>query len=179
MTALVLMGASTKANEYKQLNHHHDRVTKRNQNVQPIIFMEGGIKFLVSPEGDIDYKIRNKRNRSQQGRCTYQNYGTPGTVDHPRSNRNRFIQYDYYGRLKKVGTTYISYDRFNRVRRVGSVIVRYNRKGLAHQVGGMYVHYNRYGAIKFTEGDIHYASYVHHKTNRRIDDNPANYRKRY
>ncbi|WP_025743813.1 hypothetical protein [Aquimarina pacifica] len=180
ITAILVLGTTVRANEYQKLNHHHDRVTKRNQNMHPIVFIEGGIKFFISPEGAIDYKIKSKKNRSKHGYYSYQNYrSTPGTYAHVRSNNNRFIQYDYYGRIKRVGTNYISYDRYNRVRRVGSVIVRYNRKGLAHRVGGLFIYYNKHREIRYTEGDIHYTSLVNHKMDRRIENEPTNYRRRH
>ncbi len=154
--ALLLIVTTVKANDHNHADHK-DRVTKRYHNTQPIVFIEGGIKFLVYPEGSIDYKVLNRRGRSHYGNWNTRRYNTPGTyTQRVRAHHNNFIRYDYYGRLKKVGPNYISYDRYNRVRRIGTISIRYNRRGLVYQIGGLRIYYNRYDRIRETEGNIHY-----------------------
>lgn len=152
---IFLTGITAQATDHKH-SDHHDRVTKRYQHAQPIIFIQGGIKFFVYPEGGIDYKILRSRTSPYRNWSSHGAINTPGGYyGYSRSN-NRFVQYDYYGRLKKVGSNYISYDRYDRVRRIGSVNIRYNRRGLLYQVGGLHIYYNRYNTIKHVEGNVHY-----------------------
>lgn len=154
IAVLLLVGTTAQATDHKN-SDHKDRVTKRYNNAQPIVFVEGGVKFFVYPEGDIDYKIIRRRGRSHYGNWNSNVYNTPGSYAH-RRHYNNFVRYDYYGRLKKVGRNYISYDRYNRVRRVGSVSMRYNRRGLVYQIGGLHIYYKKYGRIKYVEGNVHY-----------------------
>ncbi len=156
IAAMLLVGTTAQATDYKH-SDHQDRVTKRYHHTQPIVFIEGGVKFFVSPEGDIDFKILRTRSRTRQPHWNWNNniYGAPGSHAYYNPYR-RTVRYDYYGRLKKVGVNYISYDRHNRVRRIGTVIVRYNRRGLLYKIGGLHIFYNKYGKIRYTEGDVHY-----------------------
>ncbi len=152
IAVLLLTGTTARATDQTN-SDHKKRVTKRYTNAQPITFVEKGIQFFVYPNGDIDYKIlRRYRNQNNWGRNAN---NSPGTY-RDRNPYNRFVQYDHFGRLKKVGSNYISYDRYNRVRRIGSVSIRYNRNGLVHQLGSLQVFYNRYGRIRYTKGNVHY-----------------------
>ncbi len=154
IAALLLVGTTAQATDHKH-SDHQDRVTKRYQNTQPIVFVQGGVKFFIYPEGDIDYKIL--RTRSGYGNWNSSNgFNTPGGSYGYNRPHNRVVRYDYYGRLRKVGPNYISYDRYNRVRRIGSIYIRYNRRGLLYQVGGLHIFYNRYNRIKYVEGNVHH-----------------------
>ncbi len=161
MAALLLTGTAAQATDHKHLDRQ-DRVTKstlsldrRYHHTQPIVFIEGGIKFFVYADGGIDYKILKRSRRSQYGNRN-KPINTPGSYAHRRPYNHGFVRYDYYGRLKKVGPNYISYDRYNRVRRIGTVSMRYNRRGLVYRVGGLHIYYQKYGRIKYVEGSIHY-----------------------
>ncbi len=156
IAALILVGTTAQATDHKHLDQK-DRVTKRYHHTQPIVFVEGGVKFFVYPEGDIDFKIL-RRNRSHHVNWNTRNgFNTPGGSYGYYNPNHRMVRYDHYGRLKKVGPNYISYDRYNRVRRIGTIYVRYNRRGLLYKVGGLHIFYNKYGAIKYVEGEIHYS----------------------
>lgn len=154
IAVLLLVGTTAQATDQKH-SDHQDRVTKRYHQAQPIVFVEGGVKFFVYPEGDIDYRIIKRRGRSHHGNWSRNTYNTPGSYAH-RRHYNNFIRYDHYGRLKKVGRNYITYDRYNRVRRIGSISMRYNRRGLVYQIGGLHIYYKKYGRIKYVEGNVHY-----------------------
>ncbi len=154
IAAMLLIGTTAQATDQKHLDQK-DRVTQR-YHAQPIIFIEGGVKFFVSPNGDVDFKIL-RRNRSHRVDWNSRNgFNTPGGSYGYNNSRYRSVQYDYHGRIKRVGPNYISYDRYHRVRKIGTIYVRYNRRGLASQIGGLHIYYNRYNTIKFVEGQIHY-----------------------
>ncbi len=156
IAALLLVGTTAQAADH-QHSDHHDRVTKRYQHTQPIVFIQGGVKFFVYPEGEIDFKILRTRSR-QNVWSSHGSFNTPGGYYgyNNASPYHKMVRYDYYGRLKKAGPNYINYDRYNRVRRIGSTYIRYNRRGLAYQIGGLQIYYNRYGNIKYVEGNVHY-----------------------
>ncbi len=156
IAAMLLVGTTAQATDHKN-SDHQDRVTKRYHHTQPIVFIEGGVKFFVYPEGDIDFKILRTRSRTRQAHYNWNRniHGAPGSHAYYNPYR-RAVRYDYYGRLKKVGVNYINYDRYNRVRRIGTITVRYNRKGLLYEVGGLHIYYNKYGKIKYTEGNVHH-----------------------
>ncbi|MEW7292978.1 hypothetical protein [Aquimarina sp. 2304DJ70-9] len=157
IAALLLVGTTAQATDHKH-SDHQDRVTNRYLNSQPIVFVRGGVKFFVYPEGTIDFKVLKRGVRPRHTDWNNNRHSTPGSYGYynrPYYN-HRGIKYDYYGRLKKVGLNYISYDRYDRVRRIGSVYLRYNRRGLVSQIGGLHIYYNRYSRIKFVEGDVHY-----------------------
>ncbi len=150
IAAMLLIGTTAQAADQKH-SDHQDRVAKRYHPSNSIVFIEGGVKFFINPQGDIDFKILRRGPR--YGRWN----NAPGTTYH-RGNRyhNQLVRYDYYGRLKRVGSNYINYDRYNRVRRVGGVTLRYNRRGLVYQVGGLHVFYTRFGRIHHVEGNVHF-----------------------
>ncbi|GAA4277414.1 hypothetical protein [Aquimarina mytili] len=157
IAALLLVGTTAQAADHKH-SDHHDRVAKRYHHKQPITFVEGGVKFFVYPNGEIDFKILKRGVRSRHANWNNNRYNTPGSYGYynrPYYN-NRGIKYDYYGRLKKVGPNYISYTRYDKVRRIGGVYMRYNRRGLLSRVGGLQIYYNRYGVIKYVDGNVHY-----------------------
>ncbi|WP_103866851.1 hypothetical protein [Aquimarina sp. I32.4] len=151
ISALLLVGTTAKATDHKDLNHEN-RVTKRYHHAQTITFVQGGVKFFIYTDGGIDYRILRRRPPHWNDNVIY---NTPGPYHNARSPRN-YVQYDYYGRVKKIGPNYISYDRYNRVRKIGRIYIRYNRRGLVYQIGGLRVYYKKYGRIKFVEGDIYY-----------------------
>ncbi len=150
IAVLLLAGVTAKATDQKK-SDYQNKVIKRHTHTQPIAFVEKGIQFFVYLDGSIDYTISEKRHRSRNN----WNSNTPG-VSRDRTRYNRFVQYDYNGRLKKVGPNYITYDRYNRVRKIGSISIKHNRNGMVYQIGALHVFYNRYGKIRYTKGNVHY-----------------------
>ncbi|WP_299440819.1 hypothetical protein [uncultured Aquimarina sp.] len=154
IAAMLLVGTAAQATDQK-LSDQVDRVTKRYRYAQPIVFVEGGVKFFVYPNGEIDFKTPKRRNYNNWDRNS-RNYNSPGHTRGYRYNNRFTVRYDYYGRLKRVGLTTIGYNRFDQVRRIGSVLMRYNRRGKLAQVGGLRIYYGKRGRIKHIEGNIHY-----------------------
>ncbi len=158
IAALMFVGTTAEAADHKNSDHHGNRVAKRYHRAQPIVFIEAGVKFFIYPEGEIDFKILRTRSRQNVWNNT-NGFNTPGGYYGYRNNtpHHRTVRYDYYGRLKRVGSNYIAYNRYNQVRRVGTVILRYNRRGLVNQVGGLRIFYNKYNKIRYVEGDVHFS----------------------
>ncbi len=152
ITALLTLGTAKQAiaND-KQIKK--EIITKRHpKQVQPIVFLQKGIKFFIYPDGSIDYRVPKKHQNRHWRNIPYP---TPGEYRY-NNRRNSFITYDYYGRLKRVGNIYINYDRYRRASRIGNVIIRYNRRGLVRQIGGLTIYYNRYNQVRYTEGHIYH-----------------------
>ncbi|WP_027394210.1 hypothetical protein [Aquimarina latercula] len=154
IAAMLLIGTTAQATDQKN-SDQVDRVTKRYRGSQPIVFVEGGIKFFVYPNGEIDFKTPRRRNYNNSDWNT-RNYNAPGRTRAYRSNNRFTVRYDYYGRLKRVGITTIGYNQFDQVRRIGSVLIRYNRRGKLAKIGGLRVYYGKRGRIRHIEGSIHH-----------------------
>ena len=179
MAALLLVGTTAEATDNQLSDHHGNGVAKRYNRAQPITFVEGGVKFFVYPEGEIEFKILRNRNRTRQANWGWNSnvHSTPGSQRYHNTYR-RPVRYDYYGRLKRVGSNHIFYDRYNRVRSVGTVQMRYNRRGLLHQVGGLHIFYTKHGRIKYFDGSVHYTNcatpqspyFEQNRTNRHYND---------
>lgn len=160
MAATLLTVITAQANDHKHEDHKDGvnkpvkKIDRRYRYAQPIVFVEGGTKFFINPNGEVDFRTLRTRSRNQNWRNGH--YNTPG---HNRGHGYSYgpsIRYDYYGRLKRVGMTTLSYNRYDQVRRVGSVLIRYNRRGLVSQIGGLNIYYNRYGKIRDIVGTVHY-----------------------
>ena len=138
-------------------------ITKRYRFMQPILFVERGVEFLVFPNGEVDFstKINNtkrrtlfrKNNISRRGSIN-KSYKTRsrGRVKYSNHKGNR-IQYDRSGKVRRVGNVFINYDHFDRVKRVGSVHMKY-RHGILNQVGNLSIQYNRHGSMVALKGHI-------------------------
>lgn len=154
IAAMLLIGTTAQATN-QELSDQVDRVTKRYRDTQPIVFVEGGIRFFVYPNGEIDFKTPRRRNYNNRDWNT-RNYNTPGRTRGYRSNNRFTVRYDYYGRLRRVGITTIGYNRFDQVKRIGSVLIKYNRRGKLAKIGGLHIYYGKRGRIKHIEGNIHH-----------------------
>lgn len=154
IAAMLLIGTTAQANDQKQ-SDQINRDAKRYRAVQPVVFFEGGVTFYVYPNGEMDFKtLHHKKNQ----RVDWNNgrYNSPGHTRRYRPSTRFSIQYDYYGRLKKVGNSYINYNSFDQASRIGSVAIQYNRTGLVSKIGGLHIYYNRYNKIQYVEGNVHY-----------------------
>jgi hypothetical protein len=129
-----------------------DGVTTRFGNNEPISFEERGIQFFVFQNGDFDF---NTRPNDSQGDYFYKSAGRRITtsVNRRPENFGVRIEFDSFGRVRRVGNTFINYDFNDRVTRIGSVFMKYDRF-LLQQVGGMRIIYNRFGEIIDTIGCI-------------------------
>lgn len=153
-----------------ELHHQKQKtkldITKRYRYVQPIMFVERGIEFLVFPDGSFDfntnyedtfyndtfYKTRSKRSNIKT------TYGAPGRrvkhTSYRHRNRGVLISHDRDGKVRRIGNLFLNYDRRGRIKRVGSIYMNYKRNGTLTQVGGLRVKYNHWGEIVYTRGQV-------------------------
>lgn len=118
---------------------------------EPISFTERGIEFFVFPNGEFDF---NTRPNDSEGDYYYKTAGKRTVTQERRpTNYGTRIEFDSFGRVRRVGNTFINYDNRDRVSRIGSIYMKYNRTALA-QIGGMRIIYNRNGEIVDTIGNI-------------------------
>ena len=159
LTAMLLAGTAARATDQKGLIEK-DGVEKRYRQKQPIVFMQGGVKFFIFPDGQLDFRIQGLRSRSGYTNVDWRwdngRYNTPGSRYGYFDPYHDMVRYDYYGRLKRVKNNAISYNRYDQVRRIGNVDLRYNHRGLLTQVGGLKIYYHKNGKIRFTEGSVHH-----------------------
>ncbi|RZS93620.1 hypothetical protein [Aquimarina brevivitae] len=160
ITAALLAGITAQAATDLGSHNHKDGVEKRYRHKQSIMFIEGGVKFFVFSNGDVDFTILNPRRRSSYSPNTWGwntgRYNTPGEKFGRHTWYHNMVRYDYNGRLIRVKRNYLSYNRYDQVRRIGTINLRYNRKGLVSQIGGQRIFYHRNGRISHVEGSIHF-----------------------
>jgi len=160
----VLMGLTTVTAENKSASKGEDLVSNRNHYVQPILFVERGVEFLIFPDGSFDFNTqldytqgdtyyRRSNTRRRQVNTTY---GAPGTFVTYSNQRDRgiVILHDRSGKVRRIGNVFLNYNRYDQIRRIGSVYVGYNRFGLVSQIGGMYLRYDRRGRLIRTTGHV-------------------------
>ncbi|WP_299684587.1 hypothetical protein [uncultured Dokdonia sp.] len=166
LVVLFLGGMTAQANEVTNLDHANTTGIRYNV-PQKIKFVQRGVKFIVFPNGEFDFKFLNPQHHGRRG------YNAPGTTYNNR--RRGYVSYDYYGNVTKVGRNYIYYNRNCDVNQIGNVTLRY-RNGRLVRVGNLRIFYNRYGEIAHTEGHVIYND--HYGTNDYYNDDPYNGRKR-
>ncbi len=132
-------------------------------NVEPVEFMERGIRFFVFADGQFDFSTEQSTGSDVYYRNGRRNvnttYGAPGT----NSAGGVKIEHDYKGRVRRVGNVFINYDANDRIKRIGSVYVSYNRYALA-QVGGLRIMYNNRGEITGFSGSVNGNPYYNSPT---------------
>jgi len=146
--------------------------TTRYRYIEPIMFMERGVEFLIFPDGSFDFNTNADdsfddfddsyyyRNTNSKPRSLNNTQGAPGTVS--RSNYYTpnyggiLIQHDFDGKVRRIGNVFINYDRIGKVKRVGTVYMNYNRGGLLTQVGGLRITYNNWGEIVHSSGFVNF-----------------------
>lgn len=121
-----------------------DNVTSRYNYNRPIAFKERGIVFFVFQNGEFDFNTHHGNRRGGINTT----YGT--NYHHPRGVK---VQYDHFGRVRRVGNVFINYDANGRVKRIGKVYMRYRFRKLT-QVGGKRLIYNRFGRLIRTVGAV-------------------------
>lgn len=158
----VLMGLTTVTAENKSASQGEDLVVNPNRFVQPIMFVERGVEFLIFPDGSFDFNTEvfttnpgnddfyYRRNR----RSTNRTYGAPNTSQY-HTGRGVIVRHDRLGRVRRIGNVFINYDRQGRIKRAGTVYMTY-RRGQLKQVGGLRILYNRYGMVIGTRGFVNH-----------------------
>ncbi|NAS30468.1 hypothetical protein GTQ40_05770 [Flavobacteriaceae bacterium R38] len=161
VASLFLIGGFAHANE--NIYGKRDGLTKRYRYAKPIKFVERGVEFHIFPNGEIDFNLNNafryNTNRRKSVNVIYKRersrYRSSYSYKKPR------VEYDYRGRVIKVGHTYINYNRYGKVRKVGSVYVDYNYNGLVSNIGGLCISYDRWGNVAYLDGYVHQNDYRH------------------
>lgn len=150
VASILLVGSAAKASEIITNSGEENRT--RYSFDQPISFTERGIEFFVFPNGEFDF---NTRQEDSQGDYFYKAAGKRGasTLERRATNYGTKIEFDSFGRVRRVGNTFINYDSRDRVNRIGTVYMKYNRTALT-RIGGMRIVYNRRGEIVDTVGRI-------------------------
>lgn len=150
LVVLFLGGMTAQANEVTNLDHNNTTGIRYNV-PQSISFVQRGVKFIVYPNGEFDFRFLNPQHHGRRG------YNAPGTTYSNRSRKRGYVAYDYLGNVTKVGRNYVYYNRNCDVNQIGNVTLRY-RHGRLVRVGNLRVFYNRYGDIRYTEGYVtHYS----------------------
>jgi hypothetical protein len=125
------------------------------RDAEPIYLVERGISFYVFPNGEFDFNT----SRSNGPRDTYyRGTGRRGDVTPEadrRGNRPVRIEYDFDGRVRRIGNVFLNYDFFGRIKRIGTVSMSYNSFALK-RIGGMRLYYNFRGEIVGVAGFINY-----------------------
>ncbi|SHH57935.1 hypothetical protein [Winogradskyella jejuensis] len=154
LLAVMLIGLTTAtAAEKVSANIERDLdITSRYNYVQPILFVERGVEFLIFADGSFDFNTdvfgnstRPNYYRNRRGNVN-RSFGAPGTTYRHRGARGVSITHDYLGRVRRIGNVFINYDRQGRIKRVGTVYMRYRFNRL-QQVGNLRLQYNRRGRL--------------------------------
>ena len=133
--------------------------TSRYINNRPIKFRERGIALYVFTNGEFDfnthaYPYGNRRRGVNTTFGTNNNghiyYGSTNNNFGPRGVR---VEYDYYGRVRRVGNVFINYDTYGRIKRIGRVYIVYRHRRVA-RVGDKRLIYNRRGRLVRTIGRV-------------------------
>jgi hypothetical protein len=122
------------------------------RDAEPIVFLERGILFYVFPTGDFDFNIGNNNYIARRG-------GTPTNPNSiERGSRGIKIEFDFYGRIRRIGSVFVNYDYYGRIRRIGSVYMTYNSFALT-RIGGMRLFYNYHGQLVGVTGFVNGMNY--------------------
>ncbi|WGD34427.1 hypothetical protein [Olleya sp. YS] len=160
----LLMGLTTVTAEVKSASQGEDLVSNRNHFVQPILFVERGVEFLIFPDGSFDFNTqldytqgdnyyRRNTTRRRSINATFGAPGTQVTFSNPR-DRGMIILHDRSGKVRRIGNVFLNYNRFDQIKRVGSVYIGYNKRGLVNQIGGMRLKYNKRGKLIKVKGHV-------------------------
>lgn len=163
LVVLFLGGMTAQANEVTNLNRNNTTGIRYNA-PQSIHFIQRGVKFIIFPNGTFDFNYTNQQLQGRRG------HNAPGTIYTHRKN-NRYVSYDYYANVTKVGRNFIYYNRNGKVNQIGNIPLTY-RNGRLIGVGNLRIFYNRHGQIRYTEGHV-----VDH-TNGTFYNNTTPYRER-
>lgn len=160
LTPVSALAETTSADRGKRLD-----ITKRYREMQPILFVERGVEYMIFPDGSFDFNTNygNQTYRPKSRRSSINTtYGAPGRRVHFSTPRSRgvLIVHDYDGKVRRIGNTFINYDRLGRIKRAGSVYMKYDKKRHRQlkQVGGLHVKYNRWGKIIRLSGQVNFSN---------------------
>ncbi len=107
-------------------------------NEDPIQFTERGIEFYVFLDGQFDFNtVSNVQNPNES--CATSSFSRPNEIGVP-------VDYDRFGRIRRVGNVFLNYDFYGRIKRIGSILLQYNQFALV-QIGGLQIEYNCRGEV--------------------------------
>ncbi len=167
--ALVIMGMTlaTAADKALDPDSKDLRITKRYRFMQPIMFVERGVEFLIFPNGEFDFNTEiipgpdsddyYYRQSNSRRSSVHNTISAPGNQARYSRYGGTLVLHDRFGQVRRIGNVFINYDRYGRVKRIGSVYMRY-RRGLLKQVGGLTIQYNRFGQMVGTHGIVNFSN---------------------
>ena len=153
VAASFVIGATVQASEHVSSAVENSKPITRNY-VQPVIFVEQGIEFLIYPDGTLDFNTTpssvrlNGRHVSQVYYTSRDLYGTGANY------RKGYVQYNRNGQVAQIGGISIAYTHNGQVNRIGDIPVKY-KKGALDKVGNLKMHYDRSGRIYKQTGSIY------------------------
>lgn len=124
---------------------------------RPVIFKEHNITFYVFQNGDLDFKLNSYTNGYHSYYGATENYyhgkrknGSRNRYSSTNKHRSyyNYVQYDYYGRVTRIGNTFIHYNFYGRVIAINGIGISYRRNRLS-RVGNLRIIVDRYGNIRF------------------------------
>jgi hypothetical protein len=140
---------------------------------RPVTFVERNVKFYIYQNGDLDFDINSYQNGYYGASDNYNNYGNRKSNSRSRNTKKHhsdryyghhsdYIQYDYYGRAKRIGSTFIHYDYYGKVIAINAISISYRHHRL-YRVGNLRIIVDRYGHTRYI-GSVkprhyHYQSY--------------------
>ncbi|MGV8814141.1 MAG: hypothetical protein ACOH2D_08530 [Gelidibacter sp.] len=162
--AMVLIGLTSISASNTNFAPQGDDFTNkaRYRYVEPIMFIEQGVEFLIFPDGSFDFNT-HLNNQSTNSRRSSMNTDQGGskTINvryYGKSIVNRVtIEHNYNGMVKRIGNVAVEYDKHGRIKRLGSIKMNYD-DGKLSKVGGLKVKYNRWDEIISTRGTVHEAN---------------------
>lgn len=173
--AMVLIGLTSIAGTNIKVEPQGENFTNtaRYRYVQPIIFIEQGVEFLIFPNGSFDFNahLNNRFNTNGQ---VYSNGKTNSRRSSVNTNQGRAgtinvryygktvvngvsMEHDYNGMIKRIGNIVPEYDKTGRIKRLGTIKMNYD-DGKLSKVGGLKVKYNRWDEIISTRGFVNEAN---------------------
>jgi hypothetical protein len=134
--------------------------SKRYRFVEPVVFIENNIEFVIFPNGDFDFESKNEsyynpyNSRRTDVNTSYKTRGVNIQYTTERFYKPMIVK-DRFGNITRIGNTLIYYDRMGDVTQIGSVDIDYQRGNkIVSKVGGLKVAYNHWGQIVHTSGYV-------------------------
>ncbi|WP_167596503.1 hypothetical protein [Leeuwenhoekiella sp. ZYFB001] len=154
-----VIGVSAQANERIE-GQTLTANTASKMHLEPVVFIERGVEFLVYPDGTLDFNLP-PASISLNGRRVNQIYYNPNSVyGSNQAYRKGYIQYNRNGQVAQIGNLNIDYHRNGSVEKIGDIALTY-KKGRLDKIGNLKMHYDRSGRIYKQTGTISKAYEVH------------------
>lgn len=152
---LVSFGAMASTNNANNTSYSY------NEYEDSFTFVERGVTFAIFQNGEFDFYI-NPRNGLHVG---YQGNGVDISFN-SGYNYDAYVQYDNFGAIVQIENIYIDYDYYGRVNRIGNTNIYYHKGRLA-RLGGLRVYYDNHGYYSYCSGYIntynrHYVYHPYH-----------------